>query len=45
MVDFVRKITKIELLNEHFRLVNTTVSELPEQTTSSRTGFYQTFSR
>lgn len=45
MTDFVKKVTKIELLNEHFRLVNTTVSELPEQTTSSRTGIYQTFSR
>ena len=44
-VDFVRKVTKIELLNEHFRMTNMSISELPEQTTSNKTGFAQMFSR
>lgn len=44
-VDFIRKVTKIELLNEHFRITNMSISELPEQTTSNKTGFAQMFSR
>jgi hypothetical protein len=43
--DFVRKVTKIELLNEHFRMTNMSISELPHQTTSNKVGFAQIFNR
>ena len=43
--DFIHSVTKIELLNEHFRITNMTINELPQQTTSSRTGLWQTFDR
>lgn len=45
MKDFVHTITKVELLNEHFRISNMTINELPQETSSSRTGLWQTFNR
>ena len=45
MKDFVRKVTKIELLNEHFRMTNMSISELHSQTTSNKVGFAQAFDR
>lgn len=43
--DFMHKITKIELLNEHFHMANMSITELPEQTTSNKTGINALFSR
>lgn len=38
--NFIRNITKIELLNEHYRFSNMSISEIPEQVTSNKTGVF-----
>lgn len=43
--DFVRRVTKIELLNEHFRMTNMSISDLASQTTSNKVGFANVFNR
>lgn len=42
---FVHTITKIELLNEHFHMSNMGITEIPEQTTSNKTGINALFNR
>ena len=42
---FIHNVTKIELLNEHFGMANMSITEIPEQATSNKTGLYATFSR
>lgn len=42
---FIHNVTKIELLNEHFRMANMSITEIPEQATSNKTGVWATFSR
>ena len=43
--DFVRRVTKIELLNEHFRMTTMSISDLASQTTSNKVGFANVFNR
>ena len=43
--DFVRRVTKIELLNEHFRMTNMSISDIASQTTSNKVGFANIFNR
>jgi hypothetical protein len=42
---FVKEVTKIELLNEHFHMSNMSITDVPEQVTSNKTGINSLFSR
>lgn len=42
---FIRNVTKVELLNEHYRFSNMSISEIPEQVTSNKTGIFALGSR
>ena len=43
--DFIFNVTKIELLNEFYRMSNMSITEIPEQTTSNKTGVFASFTR
>ena len=42
---FVKEVTKIELLNEHFHMSNMSITDVPEEATSNKTGINALFSR
>lgn len=42
---FIASVTKIELLNEFYGMSNMSITEIPEQVTSNKTGIFATFSR
>ena len=43
--NFIMNVTKIEMLNELYGMANMSITEIPEQTTSNKTGIFATFSR
>lgn len=43
--NFIMNVTKIEMLNELYGMANMSITEIPEQTTSNKTGVFATFSR
>lgn len=42
---FIKNVTKIEMLNEFYRMANMSITEIPEQVTSNKTGVMASFSR
>ena len=42
---FIKNVTKIELLNEFYRMSNMSITEIPEQVKTNKTGIFATFSR
>lgn len=42
---FIMNVTKIEMINEFYGMGNMSISEIPEQTTSNKTGVFALFSR
>ena len=42
---FIKNVTKIEMLNEFYRMANMSITEIPEQVTSNKTGIMASFSR
>lgn len=43
--NFMFNVTKIELLNEFYRMANMSITEIPEQVTSNKTGMFAIFNR
>lgn len=43
--NFIANVTKIELLNEYFGMANMSITEIPEQATSNKTGAFALFNR
>lgn len=42
---FIQNVTKVELLNEFYRMSNMTITEIPEQVTTNKTGVFASFNR
>ena len=42
---FITNVTKIELLNEFYRMSNMTITEIPQQVTTNKTGVFAMFNR
>lgn len=43
--NFIMNVTKVELLNEFYGMANMSITEIPEQATSNKTGVFATFNR
>ena len=43
--NFIMNVTKVELLNEFYGMANMSITEIPEQVTSNKTGVFATFNR